>query len=143
MPTMPRKSAAASFFPTINGPSERLRPTAELTEIEKQIFCDIVAASKPNAFQPSDMPLLINYCQAIAAAREANEHLRSEGRVVDGKPSAWLAVLAMAQKGMLAFAHRLRLSPQGRSPSVSGKPTKPPAAMSYYDRMLAEQEVET
>jgi hypothetical protein len=136
---MPRKSAAASFFPTSNGTSARLRPPPELTEVERKIFINIVVASGPNAFQPSDTPLLVNYCQAIATAREANDHLHSEGRVVDGKPSAWLAVLAQAQKAMLAFAHRLRLSPQGRSPTVSGKPGKAQPALNYYDQMRLER----
>ena len=77
--------------------------------------------------------------QAIASAREANERLRCEGRVVDGRPSPWLAVLAQAQKAVLAFAHRLRLSPQGRSPTVSSRPGKAPAPLSYYERMQLER----
>jgi phage terminase small subunit len=132
---MPRQSAAARHFTVTGSSVERLRPPPELTEIERQIFVDIAAATKSEHFRASDLPLLVNYVQAIASAREANEHLRCEGRVVDNKPSPWLAVLAQAQKAVLAFAHRLRLSPQGRSPTVSSRPGKASPPLSYYERM--------
>ena len=136
---MPRQSAAARHFAVAGSSVERLRPPPELTEIERQIFVDIIAATKSEHFRASDLPLLVNYVQAIASAREANEHLRSEGRVVDGKPNPWLSVLAQAQKAVLAFAHRFRLSPQGRSPTVSSRPSKATAPLSYYERMKLEQ----
>ena len=136
--TMPRRSANEQAFPRIGGSPERLRPPSELTEIERQIFLDLVSASKANAFQPSDLPLLVNYVQAVAAARAANDHLRAEGRVVNGRQSPWLAVLAQAQKTMLGFAHRLRLSPQGRSPTNPSRPNKAELPMSYYERMALE-----
>jgi hypothetical protein len=49
--------------------------------------------------------------------------------------SPWRAVLTCAEKSMVALSHRLRLSPQGRSPTVSGHPGKPSPTLSYYDLM--------
>ena len=136
---MPRKSAASMQFATVNGSSERLRPSPGLTESERQIFCDIVAATKPEHFRASDLPLLVNYVQAVAAAGDANAHLYAEGRVVDGKPSPWLAVLTQAQKAIGMFSLRLRLSPQGRSPTVPGRPGKTQRPLSYYELMDLER----
>jgi hypothetical protein len=132
---MPRRSAASLQFATVKRSSERLRPPAGLTESERQIFLSIVAAEKPEHFRASDLALLINHVQAIVAAGDANAHLSAEGRVVDGKPSPWLAVLTQAQKAIGMFSLRLRLSPQGRSPTVSGRPGKPSPSLSYYDLM--------
>jgi hypothetical protein len=49
-----------------------------------------------------------------------------------------LARWEKAVKSMVALSMRLRLSPQARAPHTS-RPDKPPAPLSYYDRMrLAE-----
>jgi phage terminase small subunit len=135
---MPRRSANEQAFPRIGAAPERLRAPLELSEIERTIFIDLVSACKANAFQASDLPLLVNYVQAVAAAREANDHLRVEGRVVNGRQSPWLAVLAQAQKTMLGFAHRLRLSPQGRSPTNPSRPSRPERPLSVYETMALE-----
>ena len=60
------------------------------------------------------------YAEAIAAAE------------ADGRVSPWMKVWEQANKAMLSLAHRLRLSPQGRSPNL---PTRPAPTASYYDRM--------
>jgi len=136
---MPRKSAASLQFATVNGSSERLRPPPGLTESERQIFLSIVTAEKPEHFRASDLPLLVNHVQAIVAAADANAHLYAEGRVVDGRPSPWLAVLTQAQKAIGMFSLRLRLSPQGRSPTVPSRPGKPQRPLSYYELMDLER----
>jgi phage terminase small subunit len=131
---MPRKSAdALAIFP-YSGEPPRLSPPLDLAETERKIFLDIVTACKPGKFEPSDLPLLAAYCRAIALEREASARLQAEGYVVDGRPSAWLAMLTQASKTLLALSHRLRLSPQGRSPNVSAKPP----VVSVYERMMLE-----
>jgi phage terminase small subunit len=107
-----------------------------LGEVERRLFIDLIGASKPEAFRPSDLPLLCAYCRAIAKERQAWARLEAEGDVVDGKPSPWLAVWAQAHKSMIAFSHRLRLSPQGRSPTNPSRPERP---LSVYDRMNLER----
>jgi hypothetical protein len=91
---------------------------------------------KPGHFQPADGLLLARYSECAAMASEAAARLADEGPVGgDGKPSAWLAVHVSMTKAMQGLSHRLRLSPQGRSPS---NPTRPAAPVSYYDRMRME-----
>jgi phage terminase small subunit len=128
---MPRRSAASLNTVTITGTPSRLSPPADLGEVERQVFLDLITSNKAEAFRPSDLPLLCAYCRAIAKERQAWARLAAEGDVVDGKPSPWLAVWAQAHKSMLSFSHRLRLSPQGRTPSL---PTREPP-LNAYERM--------
>jgi phage terminase small subunit len=134
--SVPRQSAAAYIVPNISGSPERLKPPGDLTPIERAIFVEIVAGCKADHFRPSDLPLLAAYCAAIALEREAITRLREDGRVIDGRVNPWLSVLAQAHKSMLAFSHRLRLSPQGRSPT---NPSRPERALSYYERQAIEE----
>jgi phage terminase small subunit len=111
-------------------PLERLRPPADLSEEGRQLFLDLVLSNEASAFRASDAPLLSAYVRAVEMERAASAHLEAEGHVIDGKPSPWLAVLAQSLKAMSTLSHRLRLSPQGRSPT---NPKRPPS-VSYYDR---------
>jgi phage terminase small subunit len=134
---MPRQSAASLHFSGVTR-TERLQPPADLQPSERMIFLDIVNACKADHFRPSDAPLLCSYVRAILLEREAAEHLATQGIVsVDNKPSAWLAVLAQANKSMLSLARALKLTPTARRPSASraGKPV----TMNYYDRMRLEE----
>jgi phage terminase small subunit len=133
---MPRQSAAAYIGPNISGSPERLKPPGDLTPIERAIFVEIVAGCKADHFRPPDLPLLAAYCAAIALEREAITRLREDGRIIDGRVNPWLSVLAQAHKSMLAFSHRLRLSPQGRSPTNPSRPERP---LSYYERQAIEE----
>ena len=56
------------------------------------IFADIVGAVDPKHFAASDLPRLTSYCVAINQERETNRHLRTEGYIIDGKPSPWVVV---------------------------------------------------
>jgi hypothetical protein len=135
---MPRKSAASLTVVSPAGVPQRLTPPSGLTDDERSRFLDIVMACKPDHFLPSDVPLLCLYVKALAECQLATEQLRAGGRVVDGKPSAWLAVLTAATKSVLALCMRLRLSPQGRRPTVSASPL-PSWPQSYYDRTQIEE----
>ena len=87
---------------------------ADLGELERKAFLDIVLACKPSHFQPSDLPLLAAYCRAIVLERQASNALAVAGHVTeDGRVSPWMKVWEQANKAMLSLAHRLRLSPQG------------------------------
>jgi phage terminase small subunit len=96
---------------------------------------DVVCSVRPDHFQPADGLLLARYAEAAVMAADAATMLASEGTVIDNKPSPWLAVHVAMTKALVALAHRLRLSPQGRSPT---NPKRPQAA-SYYDRVQMEQ----
>src|SRR6185369_2262636 len=109
-------------------------PPSGLSEEGRQVFLNIVLATEPTQFRASDMPLLTAYVRAIEMERAASARLEAEGHVIDGKPSPWLAVLAQSLKAMSTLSHRLRLSPQGRSPT---NPKQTPS-VSYYDRARLE-----
>jgi hypothetical protein len=116
---MPRKSAAARVFPILPGTSQRLRPPRELDVSERKIFVDLVAASKPDAFRASDLPLLCTFCRSIALERRS--------------------AAALAAGDAKALAMRLRLSPQSRAPNNPSRPQpQPQQATSYYDRAQLE-----
>ena len=130
---MPRRSSASFSIASVDGTPPRLSPPGDLGELERKAFLDIVLACKPSHFQPSDVPLLAAYCRAIVLERQASNALAVAGHVTeDGRVSPWMKVWEQANKAMLSLAHRLRLSPQGRSPNL---PTRPAPTASYYDRM--------
>ncbi len=134
---MPRRSAASLHFPAFTR-VERLTPPPELSPDERALFIDIVSATPADHFRPSDAPLLVAYCRAILLEREAAERLATRGYVtIDNRPSAWLAVMAQANKSMLSLARALKLTPTARRPSAlrAGKPV----TMNYYDRMRLEE----
>src|SRR6476619_4410771 len=135
-----RKSRAELATPAVYRlpTNDRLQPPADLGEDARKIFIDIVLANEATAFRASDMPLLTAYCRAIVQEQTASAHLEAEGHVIDGKPSPWLAVLGQSQKALVAFAHRLKLSPQSRSPS---NPTRQ-KPLSYFERMQLEGQSE-
>jgi hypothetical protein len=106
------------------------RSLQRVTEVERRLFIDLIADEKPEKFRSSDLPLLVEYCRTIALADEAWRDLRA------GKDRrSALATLAFAHKSLAAFSHRLRLSPQGRSPT---NPKREPV-LSYYERMDLEE----
>jgi hypothetical protein len=63
-----RKSSDALAAPSF-GP-ERLRPPPDLDPKARAIFVDIIAAARPEHFQPVDSALLCAYCRAVAIERE-------------------------------------------------------------------------
>ena len=129
---MPRRSSASFSVISVDGTPPRLSPPADLGELERKTFLDIVLACKLSHFQPSDLPLLAAYCRAIVLERQASNALAVAGHVTeDGRVSPWMKVWEQASKAMLSLAHRLRLSPQGRSPTVPQRSQ----SGSYYDRM--------
>ena len=125
---MPRRSAASFEVPSsVTGELARLTPPADLDKPEREIFLDLVSASKPGHFRASDLPLLSAYVRAIALER------RSASELAAGDTKA-LTRWERAVKSMVALSMRLRLSPQSRA---ANNPTRPgtESMPSYFDRM--------
>jgi len=131
---MPRKSAAELTVIPLDQRLSRLRPPANLSEPERNIFVDLVTACPARHFQQSDMPLLIRYVETAALADQAAEHIRSEGAVVGGRLSPWVTAQEKAIRALTALSMRLRLSPQARQPNNPSR--KSP--VSYYERMTVD-----
>jgi hypothetical protein len=130
---MPRRSAASFAIPSVTGAPPRLLPPADLKTLdEREVFLDIIAASKPDAFRPSDLPLLSAYVRSVVLER------RSAAELAAGDDKA-LARWEKATKAMVALSMRLRLSPQSRAPNNPSRPGgKPERELSVYERMALE-----
>jgi hypothetical protein len=76
---------------------------------------DILASQPSDHWRSGDELLIEQYAQSIVAARQAHEHLRSEGYVLNGgRASSWLVVWEKATRASVALAAKLRLAPQQR-----------------------------
>ena len=98
----------------VDGRPERLKPPVGLSEPVAAIFRELASSVQPEHFAPGDLPLLVQYCEAIRLCDEACEHLRGAGAVSEGKVSPWLIVHEKASRMLVALSARLRLSPQHR-----------------------------
>lgn len=137
---MPRRSSA--FFETLPhaAPSAaipRLKPPDSMSEAARKVFLDLVVGSKADAFQVTDLPLLVRYAEAAALADRAEGEIAKKP-LVKGRPNPWASHLAAATKTVSMMAMRLRLSPQARAPHNSGKRAAP---LSYYERMDFERQM--
>jgi hypothetical protein len=130
---MPRKSSAAvAFSPST---ATRVHPPDDLTGDARKLFVDIVLACRADHFQNSDVALLCIFCRAVILERTASAGLAADGYVTDdGKPSAWLPILAQATRTSSTYSRMLKLNPAGRQ-SV---PSSEPEAVSAYERMALE-----
>lgn len=106
MPT-PRKGSVSTGAP-------RLKAPATLSEGAAAIFVQVVSSVDPSHFSAVDLPLLEQYASAADLARQAQSQLDTHGAVIDGKASAWIAVLEKASRSCVALAARLRVCPQSR-----------------------------
>jgi len=116
-----KKSRAGLAIVNVNGKPPRPEPPSSLPEAERAVFVDLVAASDPEHFRLSDLPLLVRYVESIVLGDRAALELR-KGAVVKGRVSPWLAIQREAIKAMVALSIRLRLSPQSRiDPKTLGR----------------------
>jgi len=107
------RQSEASFDVRVDGKPSPLVPPRSLPKAERAVFLDLVNATDPDHFRPSDLPLLLRYVENIVLADRAAVELRRRA-VADGKPSPWLAVQEKATRNVIALSMRLRLSPQSR-----------------------------
>jgi|GraSoiStandDraft_41_1057321.scaffolds.fasta_scaffold454205_2 phage terminase small subunit len=111
----------------------RLKPPADLGPEARAVFIDVVVNSNPEHFQPSDVPLLCVYAEAVVQAR-ACAKLISEGNCLDPVIKAQRNALS----AVFQLSMRLRVSPQARQVRKSlGSNTRPPT-VNYYDRLQLE-----
>jgi phage terminase small subunit len=125
---MPRKSIAALAVKPHE--SSRLAPRSGLSPEVKLIFCDLVGRMPAEHFRETDAPLIEQYAQAIALARQAYAALAAEGSVVGGRANPAHVVLEKAHRSSVALSMRLRLSPQSR---MDRKAIKDGPALSAYE----------
>src|SRR5664279_3688602 len=104
----------------------RLKAPASLSKGGALVWKQTVDAVDPSHFSEVDRPLIEQYCGAADLARQAQTSLDTEGAVVDGRASPWIAVLEKASRSCVALAARLRICPQSRFDRlVSGANSRP------------------
>ena len=127
---MPRPGSSAYIRPITSALPQRLKPPEGLSEGAKAEFLRVVVCEKPTHFTPSDLSLLVQYCEATALAGRAIVRLQN-----DAADPQWLNKWATAVRTMKDLAMRLRLSPQSRQ---ANNPTRP-QRLSYYQRAALAQ----
>jgi phage terminase small subunit len=139
---MPRKSAAASAFPSVHA-GVIPRPPAGLSPAAAAIFRELVAAAPRGHFRASDVPVIEVYATAVAQTRQAERELAQGGPVTaGGKTSPWLRVRNDAAKVIASLSMRLRLCPQARETSRTvGRHVNGPAP-NIYARLGWDEEEE-
>ncbi len=111
---MPRSGPLTSVrLPNGDSHHKRLQPPSSLNAAERSVFENLIAATRPDHFIASDLPLLARYCEAIVLGDRAAVELR-KNTIVNGKASPWVAIQEKATKSMIMLSMRLRLSPQSR-----------------------------
>ena len=114
-------------------PTPRIRPPDCLSDLEKRVFRDLLAACPAGQFRKSDVGLLARWAELSVMAEQAAFEMTHNGRVTpDGKVSPWFSIYTQATKQLNGLALRLRLGPQSR---VAKAPKTLPQEPSYYDLM--------
>jgi phage terminase small subunit len=130
---MPRTSFAALSIANFRAEPERLEPPAELSGVARDIFIATVNGTDAKHFQPSDLPMLVTYCETAALLREATRKL-GKRLTIKGRANPLVAVHATLARTLVNLSIRLRLTPKARAVNT---PTRP-ARVSAYESMPVE-----
>jgi phage terminase small subunit len=110
-----RKSAASFERLVIDARFNRLQPPDGLDPSIEQRFANIVASCDPQHFVPSDVSLLVQFCEADLLCDRAAAEIRRGGAVLaDGRVSPWITVQEKGVRAIVALATKLRLAPSAR-----------------------------
>lgn len=83
----------------VDGSPPRLKPPAGLSAKEKALFTELINGTDSRHWRPSDVPLLVSYCQASISTHKL---ARSSARIADWERSA---------RVQMSLAVKLRLCP--------------------------------
>jgi hypothetical protein len=121
--------------------AQRLKAPATLSAAEKKVFVALVAASPADQFTAADLDLLSAWAETTVLRQRAAKELEAAGGPVlpDGSMSSWFSVHQRCTKQLSALAIRLRISPQGRSPTARASKVKA-GELSVYETMALSGE---
>ncbi|WP_409188903.1 hypothetical protein [Bradyrhizobium sp. RDM4] len=131
---MPRQAAAAQGFAANGSTRSQILPPADLNELEKAEFANVVLGSPPSHFLPADIATIAAYARAVVAERRAAGELDRAPVVstpTGDKPSPWLPIWLGKLRACTTLARRMNINPAGR---LATKPTEPEPPRSYYER---------
>ncbi|UGX93382.1 hypothetical protein G6321_00048605 [Bradyrhizobium barranii subsp. barranii] len=132
---MPRQAAAAQGFAANGSTRSQILPPADLNELEKAEFVNVVLGSPPSHFLPADIATIAAYARAVVAERRAAGELDAAPVVsspTGDKPSPWLPIWLGQLRACTTLARRLNINPAGRIPTKLPEPQEP---VSYYEKM--------
>jgi hypothetical protein len=114
----------------------RLKAPATLPAAERKVFTALIAASPADQFTSADTDLLCAWAETTVLRQRAAKELAALGSPVqpDGSVSPWVGIHQRAVKTLSALAIRLRISPQGRSPTARASKVKG-GELSVYETM--------
>jgi len=115
---------------------QRLKAPATLSAAEKKVFVALIAASPVDQFTAADLDLLSAWAETTVLRQRAAKELAALGSPVlpDGSTSPWFDIHLKTTKQLSALAIRLRISPQGRSPTARASKVKA-GELSVYETM--------
>ncbi|MET3988741.1 hypothetical protein ABID65_000367 [Bradyrhizobium sp. S3.9.2] len=131
---MPRQAAASAGFAANGSTRSQIPPPADLNELEKAEFVNVVLGSPPSHFLPADIATIAAYARAVVAERRAAGELDATPVIsspTGDKPSPWLPIWLGQLRACTTLARRLNINPAGR---VATKPVEPEPPRSYYER---------
>lgn len=107
-------------------PPDTLKPEA------RAYWVTIVNSLRANYFEESDLPLLAQYCRALAGADQARSQLEIGGPTAGRAASPWHTVLGREISAIGLLSARLRLCPQSRLDRLkSGNAARPEKAPTW------------
>jgi hypothetical protein len=131
---LPRQAASSQGFAANGSTRQLIRPPADLNELERIEFVNVIAGCPASHFIPADVATISQYARAVVGERIADGEL-SAAPIVDGKASPWLAIWSSRVRACTTLARRLNINPAGR---VATKSADEPT-ISYYERMALER----
>lgn len=122
---MSRKSAA-SLSVVVDHRRELPSPPDTFTQAQAQVWCAVVATKPVDWFQADCIPILADYCRAVATSNDLAVLVDSYDRSLLAEPhylKEWTRLLKQQRDQQLhvaTLATKLRLTPQSRyAPSVA------------------------
>jgi hypothetical protein len=106
---VPRKSRSERDFDLVapRSPMPPIAPPASLSVPARAVFLDLVSSHEPEHFEPGDVTLLAQYCEACALATKAAVALQAGD-------ASQLRIWERSAAVMASLSLRLRLGPQSR-----------------------------
>jgi hypothetical protein len=122
--------------PRLDSRAARLVPPIGLPADARRLFFDVTSTVAPGYFVPSDLPLLVQYVEALALAERAVRQLR-RAPVKGNRVSPWLAIAEKCWRATATLATKLRLAPQSRYDARAAGRSGHGEPASIYDHMRA------
>ena len=106
---VPRRSRAERDFDLVapRPPMPPIAPPDSLSVPARAVFLDLVASHEPEHFEPGDVTLIAQYCEASALATKAAAALQAGD-------ASQLRIWERSAAVMASLSLRLRLGPQSR-----------------------------